>query len=194
MQQAKKSIDYNEIYKRVDYGCPYPSKGLRFAAYYSTELASNSKVLCVGCGNAWEVTYLRKFGLEAYGVDIVLPNVEYLKGKLVKAEVPYLPFRDNTFDLVACCETLEHIPEETTNDFITECRRVGEKSFFSVATEPDKFDTHINVHTPVWWLNKLEEINYELQEFRFRPSVTLLLAKNFLFRMKFPEGIMFFGS
>ena len=184
---------YEDIYKRIDYGSPYACKSLRFIHYCKRFLLPGSKVLCVGCGNGYEVVSLRKQGYEAYGVDLVPPGIEYLKGKLVNAAVPDLPFKDKEFYLVVCCETLEHIPEEETDAFINECRRVGERCFFSVATSDDPFHTHINLHEPTWWLDKLSNLKFYVNEFRFRPSVEMILTDHVIFRAAFIEGVMFSG-
>jgi ubiquinone/menaquinone biosynthesis C-methylase UbiE len=184
---------YEDIYKRIDYGSPYPCKALRFVQYFSRFILPRSKVLCVGCGNGYEVVSLRKKGFQAYGVDLVPPNIEFLKSKVIKAEVPHLPFKDKEFALVACCETLEHIPEEQTDAFINECRRVGERCFFSVATAMDPFHTHINIQEPTWWIDKLSDLKFYINEFRFRPSVDMVLPGNVLFKAVFIEGVIFSG-
>jgi SAM-dependent methyltransferase len=76
-------------------------------------------VLDVGCGEGFTLKELRKSGLEAkmLGVDnrpaaLVWSQVNGLaKTPLSMTDAHYLPFPDDSFDLVLCLEVLEHLPD-----------------------------------------------------------------------------------
>lgn len=67
-------------------------------------------------------------GLDALGQfiknKIVVSN---LKSGDVKADGRYLPFKDNSFDIVTSIDVLEHVPPEDRGKFINECLRAASK-------------------------------------------------------------------
>ena len=63
------------------------------------------KVLEIGVGNKTVSDYLKRVGLQVTTCDFAAD----LKPDVL-ADVRKLPFKDNTFDAVLCCEVLEHIP------------------------------------------------------------------------------------
>ncbi len=78
------------------------------------------KVLEVGVGNKTVSDYLKKCGLEVTTCDLAAD----LKPDVV-ADVRDLPFDDNTFEVVLCCEVLEHIPFEDVPQALSELKRVS---------------------------------------------------------------------
>ena len=104
------------------------------------------RILDVGCGVGAFVRRLREFSQDAYGVDIDAERVR--RGA---AQVPnlalslgeYLPFADDTFDVVLLHEVIEHV----TSDLATlrEVRRVLRADGRAVVFCPNRlypFETH----------------------------------------------------
>ena len=184
------------IYNTLDYGAPYVSRGLRFARFVSASFTNRGKVLCVGCGNGYEIIEYLNLGWEAYGTELhTITDVPILENRIIIARVPDLPFKDKEFDLLTCTEVIEHIPEEETEDFLRECYRVSENCFFSIATRGDHpFNTHINIHHPTWWLNKIEEIfgPDELAHFQYKPIYDIQLTAGVTHRRRFVDGVIFY--
>lgn len=163
------------IYSDPEYGSPYISKGVKFARFMGHLLPANKKVLCLGCGNGFEIVEYLNQGHDAYGTEVhPIEGVEILSGRIVNAIVPDLPFRNKEFFLLHCTEVLEHIPSELTDDFLKECRRVSQVQFFSIATEMDSYRTHINVHGPEWWIEAFNRNGMNLVNFQFKPMVSNL--------------------
>lgn len=161
------------IYNNSQYGGVYISKGVRFARFMQKHIPPKSKVLCVGCGNGFEVIEYLNQGHDAYGTELhPIDNVKILEGRIINAVVPNLPFKDKEFELLHCTEVLEHIPPETTDAFLTECVRVSNKQFFSIATEMDSYKTHINIQTPTWWIEKFVKNNVPVMNFQFGPMLS----------------------
>lgn len=139
------------------------ARGL-YRAFLIKTFINPTKVLDVGCGLGFVVYYLRKFGIEAYGIDIsdyavehALPSVKpYIKsGSILK-----IPFKDNSFDLITSFDALEHIPEEQLSAAIDECTRVSKKlQFHKIFTKDtnwlkgylDRDPSHVSVLTDEWW-------------------------------------------
>ncbi|MFH1772356.1 MAG: methyltransferase domain-containing protein [Candidatus Omnitrophota bacterium] len=89
-----------------------------------------SSVLEAGVGNKFVYDYLKKNGLNVTGVDC-----EKRLNPDVVADVCCLPFGDNSFDLVSCCQTLEHLPFEEFLKALKEIKRVARKN--AVISIPD---------------------------------------------------------
>jgi ubiquinone/menaquinone biosynthesis C-methylase UbiE len=96
----------------------------------------------VGCGDGMVLKKLRTFlqNKNAYAIDIDLFEVkDALKNApyciISQASAYALPFKDNSIDLVLCCEVMEHLdnPERA----LEEIRRVAKKTIIiSVPNEP----------------------------------------------------------
>lgn len=99
-----------------------------FYAKYTDTLAvfgNNSKVLDVGCGVGQAVGRLKTSGIDAYGVDISVPNIEQARQLSKRCQVYdgiTLPFSDNYFDASGALNVLEHVEEPEA--FIRELVRV----------------------------------------------------------------------
>ncbi|MFC1656369.1 class I SAM-dependent methyltransferase [Patescibacteria group bacterium] len=65
-----------------------------------------------------------------------LPNVQVKSGYIQN-----LPYKDNSFDLVVCCEVLEHLKEPKLA--LKEIKRVGKNYIISVPNEP--WFSHMNL-------------------------------------------------
>src|SRR5437899_312470 len=70
-------------------------------------------VLDVGCGPGYLVRWLRRFGVEAYGVEISQDALdlahESVKKFLELADIVNLPYEENQFDVVASFDLLQHL-------------------------------------------------------------------------------------
>lgn len=184
------------IYKEeITYGSPYVSKGLKFSIWADALFPKTESVLCVGCGNGFDVVYWLDRGKNAFGTELHDIKCDYLNGKIIKAVAPGLPFGDKEFDLLLCTEVVEHIEPKTSKDFILDCCRVGKTCIFSIATTMDSYGTHINLKTPARWLEIFDEIKVELKNFQFKPSIHMLIegyggySKSFV-AMNYGDGII----
>lgn len=119
-------------------------------------------LLEVGCGTGRFVYWARKFGIDAWGMDISSHALSQanpiIKEYLKKADTTKkIPFRDGSFDLVVSISLLEHIPESKLTLVLKECQRVSKeftlhKIFTETLFQPSVDDpTHTTVNPPVWW-------------------------------------------
>jgi len=177
------------IYDDATYGSPYISKGVKFARFMKKHLIGKKKILCIGCGNGFEVVEYLNQGHDAYGTEVhPIDNVKPLEGRIINAVVPNLPFKDKEFDLLHCTEVLEHIPTDTTDSFLNECKRVSKQQMFSIATEMDSHKTHINLNTVNWWFDKFKENGFNISNFQFAPIVSNIYG-SYLFDIHYTDGI-----
>ena len=148
---------------------------------------SPRSALDVGCGRGTFVAYMRDLGIEAEGFDFSEWAIEhpYPRCKLEwlrlhDATKPW-PYRDQSFDLVICLDTLEHIYEEDLGAVISEMFRVAKKwVFLQIATvdgiqekgfilrrgepipldrDPRTWAGHCTVQPPQFWYDRLEEVD-----------------------------------
>ncbi|MEM4271002.1 MAG: class I SAM-dependent methyltransferase [Candidatus Pacearchaeota archaeon] len=82
-------------------------------------------VLDVGCASGWFLNEIfRKFpkakytGIDPYKEAIAYGKKNYKKLNLVVADGHKIPFPNSTFDLIICCEVLEHVtnPEKVVKE------------------------------------------------------------------------------
>lgn len=72
------------------------------------------KILDVGCGTGLSMEYFCDKGADVRGVDITFTSVKYAHTKGLKsigADARYLPYRDNSFDIVYSIGVIEHFKE-----------------------------------------------------------------------------------
>jgi 2-polyprenyl-6-hydroxyphenyl methylase/3-demethylubiquinone-9 3-methyltransferase len=78
------------------------------------------QVLDVGCGGGFLTEEIAKYGLKAVGIDPSAPSLEAARSHAEKIglRIQYLegigeqlPFPDSTFDIVFCCDVLEHVTD-----------------------------------------------------------------------------------
>lgn len=106
--------------------------------------------------------------------------------KFILASADCLPFKNNTFDLVTCIETLEHLTEEQGYRALCEIDRVGRKWIFlsiprGFSTDPNieiKEKSHINIQLRSVWLSLAESLGWSN-----RPRIEEYLKKKGIFRM-----------
>jgi SAM-dependent methyltransferase len=72
-------------------------------------MGKGKTALDVGCAYGFVVELLGELGYEAYGVDVskfaLIRGVE----NTVLGDAEHLPFKESSFDLVTCFETIEHL-------------------------------------------------------------------------------------
>jgi len=130
-----------------DYFSLQVGKGIIKFLRYITPL--EGIVLDYGCGPGYLLDILVSNKIDCNGVDFSEESVNlvnsryknnrYYKGsKIIKNNIP---FEDNTFDLIICLETLEHINKDKLNLLLDEFHRVLKKeSGFLFITVPNNED------------------------------------------------------
>jgi 2-polyprenyl-6-hydroxyphenyl methylase/3-demethylubiquinone-9 3-methyltransferase len=78
------------------------------------------RVLDIGCGGGFLTEEIAKFGLSTLGVDPSIPSLDTARhhARLMNLQIEYLegvgeklPFPDEAFDIVFCCDVLEHVED-----------------------------------------------------------------------------------
>ncbi len=128
--------------------------------------------LDVGCGTGLLVKNLRKFGIEAYGIEIS----QYALDRADKQVKPYLKFGDitkipyeaDTFDVVVTFDVLEHLERSKLRRAIDESVRVSRKyAIHKVFTNENYYlrwfhkndFSHLSVLSKHFWLKMFQYID-----------------------------------
>ncbi len=99
---------------------------LRFVSERIKQLPiSHPKVLDVG--GATGNNLLTKFGIS----DVTTLDID--PGAEIVASADNIPLQDNSYDVVTCIDTIEHIPKEIREQVVREIVRVASKAVFLVA-------------------------------------------------------------
>ena len=187
------------IYSDIRYANPGVSRGLVHAHYYMQTIYKRlrekpRKILVIGGGPGYEAIYFIKQGLSVKMVELFVPDVPILKDKTVVTSAHDMPFEDKEWDLVFCCETMEHIPEELTIPVLQEVRRVSKKAYFTIATRDDPpFHTHVMIADATWWINCFRKQEFSIINAQMNP-ILCFLRDGEIEAGQYPEGVAIYAS
>jgi hypothetical protein len=206
-KEGKMTSEYHAPYSEegvwgdFTYGAPGVSRGLINMFQLTQSEVSFSeegtpKTLIIGSGIGWELAYLRINGWDAYGIDLYIPDMPLIKKYSVQGDASNMPYKDNEFGLVVCCETFEHIPEDVCWDILKEIKRISKNFYFTIATIDDApvYSTHITIYPAWWWMQKIEEHGMNIKHAEAGPKMNLVYAGNRLLRTRYEEGVTIYGS
>lgn len=101
-------------------------------------------LLDAGCGRGyWLNMVSEKTNLDLTGCDLY-DNVTLNRGTYVKGNIENLPFEDNSFDIVTCHHTIEHILN--LDKAISELKRVAKKQLIIVTPCQRYFEFTLDLH------------------------------------------------
>lgn len=101
------------------------------------EICKGWKALNVGCGDGYEVAYLRSLGVEAYGFDNGSQGYQLARENFFAADARDIPCKNDCFDLILCLQVIQHIPENI--QLVKEIKRVLKKEGKLVITATNKY-------------------------------------------------------
>lgn len=103
--------------------------------YFPTD--KKLKILDAGCGPGAALLYLSSFG-EVVGIDISPEALKFAKkrGRVKKADISQLPFKDSSFDVVVCLDVLYHRWVKNNKKALLEIKRVLRKGGIFLLREP----------------------------------------------------------
>lgn len=128
MSKREKQVN-KDVYEKGKY-----EHSGRWASYYyqiKNIIKTNpGSILEIGPGSGVASWFLKSQGFNITTMDIA----EDLKPDVV-ADITDMPFADNEFDTISCCEVLEHLPFEDSLKALREIKRVARN--YAVISIPD---------------------------------------------------------
>lgn len=102
----------------------------------------NKKLLDIGCGGGYLLEKAEKVGMKTYGIDISQAATEKARRRAPNSEIiagvaEKLPFKKNSFDIVACLGSLEHFLD--TKKALREMHRVLKGDGFTCIVLPNRW-------------------------------------------------------
>jgi len=107
---------------------------------FASQFAAGLRVLDAGCGEGYGTALLHGAGASrAVGVDVDEATVNHARERygleFVEADIGALPFDDDSFDLVVCFETIEHVADGSRA--LSELRRVLAANGLLIVSTPN---------------------------------------------------------
>ncbi len=84
-------------------------------------------IIDIGCGDGRIINILSQKYEDTVGVDYSETLLKKVKTKTIKSSCHHINVGDNSYDLVICCEVLEHLPDEIFRQTINELKRISRK-------------------------------------------------------------------
>jgi ubiquinone/menaquinone biosynthesis C-methylase UbiE len=107
------------------------------------EFIVGKKVLDIACGEGYGTNLMAKKALHVTGVDIDNTSIENAKKKYTARNIFFttgsvlkIPATNNSFDIITCFETLEHIGEQ--EEMLAELKRVLTSTGILLISTPDR--------------------------------------------------------
>jgi 2-polyprenyl-3-methyl-5-hydroxy-6-metoxy-1,4-benzoquinol methylase len=136
---------------------------------------SGKRVLDAGCGMGWYTDFLSDDNPEGvvYGVDIsekaIKKRLQLDNGHLLVGDIADLPFRDETFDYIACEEVIHHTPdpEKTLNHLATKIKKGGVYTMYIYKEKPlirEMSDTIIRERTTEMSIEECMDFSQKMTE------------------------------
>lgn len=139
----RNTVDSNApVYTPVNYYTQQVNRYV-YTASLMCELGLTGRVLEIGVVPGHFAAGLSRLGYEIWGVDIdpgravELQSLDRSRLKACNVETDTLPFDDNTFDVVLCCELIEHLRINPLQ-MLREARRVLKENGILILTTPNR--------------------------------------------------------
>lgn len=159
-----------------------------------------NSLLEVGCGDGRIINLLKGRYDNICGLDISHEALKYVETPKVQGRLEKLPFPDNYFEMIICCEVLEHLPYSVYGKAIQEMERVSTKYILISVPNNENLDFgmvkcpkcscsfHIWRHLRSYNFNKLKEIfkSFKLIEIKkyYSSKQPIYLNTNTIFKIK----------
>jgi SAM-dependent methyltransferase len=142
-------------------------------------------ILDVGCGDGRITNCLVSQYRKVVGLDDSREALRHVKAEKIVGAIECLPFPDRSFDLVLCCEVLEHLPFRAYPNGLKELERVAAK--YIIVTVPNSQDIkrgmvtcpqcgcvfHVNRHLRSFTPERLRELFVKFRPEVLRPCLLL---------------------
>src|SRR3990167_5468720 len=143
-----------------------------YRAFWIKLFINPKNVLDIGSGTGKLIKYLRRLGIEAYGIEISTYALESAEKEtrpfIRKGDIGKIPYDNDSFDLVVSFDVLEHIERSKIKKAAEEAIRVSRKlvlhkiytvenTWIKIAHRQDF--SHVSVLSQGFWYNLFKSID-----------------------------------
>lgn len=150
------------------------------------------RTLEIGCAMGFEVRWLRKHGVESYGIEAstyaVNESPDDVRRFITNGDVCSLlhAYNDNYFDVIYSYDVLEHIEREDLPELMAQLVRIGKFNYHRIATKEDprdKDESHVTIEDIEWWRDQWPDMylsgsedpdDYAVNPPQAKPSLDLI--------------------
>lgn len=191
----KPETKFNEKYFKDMYGeynfdghySDFILNAIKFINAYNTSCCSACQqrihiksILDVGCAKGYYLKAIYNYkevfdNIKLQGIDVsewAVKNADPDVRKFIKVgDIRKIPFPDQSFDMVLCKDTIEHISEKDIDKAVMELCRVSKRyvliSVMTMKVYWDKDTTHQTIKDIDWWANQFYKHGFAPIEARF---------------------------
>ncbi len=147
----------------------------------------NKKILEIGCGRGGVVSFLRKSGFNAFGVELASPLIDKELSEYVKTDTDFVNLDSNfkdSIEAVLVLDVIEHLPDEIT--FLRKIKENFPKLESLVITVPGRMDIWSNYDLFYGHYRRydLDKLNKTLSDSGFIPQTTTYFFHSLYFLAK----------
>lgn len=120
----------------------------------------------IGCGLGYSTRYFAQKDIYVVGVEggMNAINNNVFEGKLIQNDyTKSSAFSKEKFDLIWCCEFVEHVEELYMNNFLNDFK-TGENIAMTFAMPGQEGYHHVNCQPQEYWIEKVEKLRYKFNE------------------------------
>ncbi len=173
---AELDLLYDSEYFRTSYGSDgYTPTTVDWAGWLEIilQFKPTGRFCDLGCAHGYLVDLARQAGFQAVGADIsffALKQLSDMAPFLAQTDLAHLPFQEQSFDVVAVFDVLEHVTQG--DRALAEAARLLKPDGLIIGSTPDPvfFDrderTHCFERPPSFWVNLFEQWGFKVA-FRF---------------------------
>ena len=128
-------------------------------------LISDASIIDIGCGKGHYARSIKSLGYHNYTAlefstsccEKFLKDVPHINADFLEYG-PTVP--DGQYDLCLCMDVLEHISYERIDEFVSNIKRISQKSLLGIANHSDMFlgeEVHLIQEGVSWWAQLLKK-------------------------------------
>lgn len=113
--------------------------------YFAQQFVSGKVVLDAACGEGYGTKIIAENAGKVYGLDISKETIESAKSKyninnieFLEGSIKNIPLEDHSVDVVVSFETIEHVDQETQEQFLEDIKRVLSEDGILIISTPNK--------------------------------------------------------
>jgi len=162
------------------------------------------KWLDIGCSRGYLIQELLQNNIQPYGIDISLIAFKdmpiNIRSKVSLGSISYIPYKNETFDVISVFDVIEHIHPRETKQAFQELNRVLKKRGFLILTTPNCAYigdwihdlTHINVRPLAYWIRMFRSNGLKVKKEYVPSFLKYYVQQKYNFLLPIQDKVCFF--